>query len=57
VTKKEREALAKIIHDEYYDNTDGQISLESLAYKYKCSPSTIHRRINQHKAKLAEDKE
>lgn len=52
MTKAEREEFAKKLYEEYNDNEDGQISYESLAYKYGKATSTIHRLIKQHKAKV-----
>jgi hypothetical protein len=52
VTKAEREEFAKKLYEEYNDTTDGQISYESLGHMYGKATSTVHRLINQHKAKV-----
>lgn len=54
MTKAERKVFAKLLYDEYNDTEGGQISYESLGYKYGKSTSTVHRLINQHKAKVRE---
>ena len=57
MTKKEREEISKKMYEQYHDTTGGQLSYESIAYKYGCATSTVHRRINWYAAKLVREGE